>query len=164
MRNLMTRSWLLLTLFVMLGVTACDEDQDRANNVSTNPAVEAKAAKLLSAIQRGDDEQIIKQYDEQFFASHDPQEWLAKLKSIMAERGPMKSFRLRRSQADTRFSGEFYILEYESVHNGNKRLHHLITVILPVKGGGIELIGHKITPWEATDEVDEKSNEKSNDK
>jgi hypothetical protein len=105
----------------------------------------------------GDDAQIIAQYNKGFFAKRSEQEWLDSMKRMMAERGPMRAHHLRRSQADTRFSGKFYILEYETVHDGQKRLHHVLTFLLPVNGGDIQLNGHKITPWET--DVIEDSNE-----
>jgi hypothetical protein len=142
------------SVLVLLLLSACGDGEDRAYNVSTNPAVEARARVLFEAMQSGDDAQIIKQYNKGFFAKRSSQEWLAKMKAQMAERGPMRDFILRRSQADTRFSGKFYILEYETVHDGNKRLHHVLTFLLPVTGGDIQLNGHKITPWE-TDLVEE---------
>ena len=83
-------------------------------------------------------------------------EWVDNMKRLMADRGPLQSYILRRSQADTRFSGKFYILEYETVHTGNKRLHHLITILLPVEGGEMQLVGHKMTPWEAADDAKQK--------
>jgi hypothetical protein len=143
---------LLLVLGIMLALSACGRDEQRAQNVSTNPAVEAQAKALFEAIKSGDEQRIIKQYDEKFFANRSQREWLDKLKALMAERGPMTAYHLRRSQADTRFSGKFYILEYNSVHSGRKRLHHVVTLLLPVEGGDIQLIGHKITPWEAKEE------------
>ncbi len=139
---------LILGLFLLLMLTACNEDGERSLNVSTNPAIEALAGKLFDAIQNGDDEQIIKQYNEAFFAKRSPQQWLDNIETLMAERGPMRAHHLRRSQADTRFSGKFYMLEYETVHTGNKRLHHVLTFVLPVTGGAIQLNGHNITPWE----------------
>jgi hypothetical protein len=54
---------------------------------------------------------------------------------------------LRQSQADTRFSSKFYILKYMVVHEGNKRVNRLITLLLPVEGGDIKIIGHKMTSW-----------------
>jgi hypothetical protein len=143
---------LAVLLGVMLTLSACGQDEQRAHNVSTNPAVEAQAKALFEAIESGDEQRIVKQYDEKFFANRSPQEWLAKLKTLMAERGPMTAYHLRRSQADTRFSGKFYILEYNTVHSGRKRLHHVVTLLLPVEGGAMQLIGHKITPWEAEPE------------
>lgn len=144
-------AWLAV-LGVMLALSACGQDEQRAHNISTNPVVEAQAKALFEAIESGDEQRIIKQYDEKFFANQSPQAWLAKLKALMAERGPMMAYHLRRSQADTRFSGKFYILEYNTVHSGRKRLHHVVTLLLPVEGGAIQLIGHKITPWEAEPE------------
>lgn len=154
MQNLMVRFRILLGIAVLLGLTACEEGEQRAYNVSTNPAVQARAVGLLKAMQEGNDEQIVKHYDKTFFVQQPQKEWLDKLKAIMAERGPMRSYYLSRSQADTRFTGKFYILEFNSVHNGRKRLHHLITLLTPVQGGGIKLIGHKMTPWEAETDDD----------
>ena len=142
----------VLSLLMLLTLTACDEGEERALNVSTNPAIEALAGTLFEAIQNGDDEQVIQQYNSVFFAKRSPQQWLDNIKALIAERGPMRAHHLRRSQADTRFSGKFYILEYETVHTGNKRLHHVVTFLLPVSGGDIQLNGHKITPWETDEE------------
>lgn len=138
----------VFSLLMFLILTACGEGGERALNVSTNPAIEKLASELFDAMQSGNDEQIIKQYNKVFFASRPPRQWLDNIKVLMAERGPMTAYHLRRSQADTRFSGKFYMLEYETVHTGNKRLHHVLTFLLPVTGGDIQLNGHKITPWE----------------
>lgn len=152
MRSLMTQSWLLLGILVLQGLVACD-DGGRAYNATANPAVEAQAAALFEAMKAENYEQVVAQYDKKFFAKRSPTEWVDNMKRLMAERGPMQRYILRRSQADTRFSGKFYILEYETVHTGNKRLHHLMTILLPVEGGEMQLVGHKMTPWEATDEA-----------
>lgn len=138
--------WMLLVTVTML--SACDRSE--GPNIAHNPQVEERASALLDAIKAQDFDKVIAQYDESFLDSHDPKLWVDQLKAYLAERGPMQSYILRKSQADTRFSGKFYILEYESVHDGNKRLHHLITIRSHVEGGKIQLIGHKITPWEKT--------------
>ena len=150
----------ILSLLMVLMLIACSEGEDRAYNVSANPAIEELAAKLFEAMQNGDDAQIVAQYNKGFFAKRSEQEWLGSMKRMMAERGPMRAHHLRRSQADTRFSGKFYILEYETVHTGQKRLHHVVTFLLPVEGGDIQLNGHKITPWE-TDVIEDVSSDKS---
>ena len=146
--------WLWGVLIALM-LTACSDGDDRAQNAALNPAVEARAAALFDAIESGDDARIIKQYSKGFFTRRSEQEWLDKIKALMAERGPMTAVHLARSQADTRFSGKFYILEYNSVHTGRKRLHHVVTLVLPVNGGDIQLNGHKITPWEAETDEDE---------
>ena len=143
----------LLILFAVLTLSACGEGSERAYNPFTTPAVEEKAAALFAAMKSGDDAQLIQQYNKAFFTRRPEQAWVDEVKAIMAERGPMQSHHLRKSQGDTRFSGKFYILEYETVHMGNKRLHHLLTFLLPVEGGEIQLNGHKITPWEAEESV-----------
>jgi len=137
-----------LLLLSLLGLVACD-DGDRAYNPTANPAVEAQAAALFEAMQAENYEQVTSLYYDKFFAKRSSTEWVDNMKRLMVERGPMQSHILRRSQADTRFSGKFYILEYETVHTGEKRLHHVITILLPVEGGAMQLVGHKMTPWEA---------------
>lgn len=139
-------------VLILLGLVACEGD-DRAHNPTANPAVEAQATALFEAMKAENYEQVVAQYDKKFFAKRSQTDWVDDMKRLLAERGPLQRYILRRSQADTRFSGKFYILEYETVHTGNKRLHHLITILLPVEGGGMQLVGHKMTPWEVTDEA-----------
>lgn len=143
--------FLLCSLSLVLFIAGCEGEGERALNPSTNPAVEAQVGVLLEALRDGDYERVNQQYNESFFNRRDSQEWTDYLKKLVAERGPMSTYRLRRAQADTRFSGKFYILEYETVHTGDKRLHHILTLLLPVTGGDIQLVGHKLTPWEAKD-------------
>jgi hypothetical protein len=135
---------------------ACD-NSNRGVNESTNPVVAEKAAALLDALKAGDYEQAIKLYPDSFFVKQTREGWERKLKALNEERGTMKSYELKRSQADTRFSGKFFILEYMVVHEGNKRVNHIITLIAPVTGGGIKLVGHKMTSW-IDDRFDEKGN------
>ena len=138
---------LLCYVVVLLLISACS---DRGSNAVSNPVVEARAAELLESIKAEDYARTSAQYQEGFFRSHTQEAWVDELKQLAAERGPMQAYHLRRSQSDTRFSGKFYILEYEAVHDGNKRVHHLITFLAPVEGGDIQLVGHKMTPWEAS--------------
>ncbi|MDT8382924.1 MAG: hypothetical protein RRB22_00755 [Gammaproteobacteria bacterium] len=147
--------WPSLLLLILVGLPACD-DSERAYNPSTNPAVEARATALFEAMKAEDYGQVVAQYYEKFFAQRSKEEWVDAMKRLLAERGPLQRHILRRSQADTRFSGKFYILEYETVHDGDKRLHHVITVVLPVEGGEMQLVGHKMTPWEAVEAVTQK--------
>ena len=146
---------LSLLLLVSLGLVAC-EDGDRAYNPTANPAVEAQAAALFEAMKAEDYERVTALYFDKFFAKRSKPQWIERMKSLIAERGPLQSHILRRSQADTRFSGKFYILEYETVHTGNKRLHHVVTILLPVEGGEMQLVGHKMTPWEVTNDAKQK--------
>jgi hypothetical protein len=140
-------SFLFLLLVALVG---CGEGGGGYNSTA-NPAVEAKAATLFNAMKAEDFDAVVAAYYEKFFTKLSPLDWVADMKTVLAERGPLQSHILRRSQADTRFSGKFYILEYETVHTGNKRLHHVVTILLPVTGGEMQLIGHKMTPWEVNE-------------
>jgi len=138
---------IMLILLLLLGLAGCG-DGERAYNTATNPAVQARAEALFEAMKAKDFDRVADQYYDKFFAQRSREQWLVDMKALLAERGPMTAYHLRRSQADTRFSGKFFMLEYETVHTGDKRLHHTVTLLLPVSGGDIQLVGHKITPWE----------------
>lgn len=137
---------LLLLSLLIAGLSSCGDNQRGTNKVS-NSIVTDRAETLMNAIKNEDYEFVLKQYPESFFAREPSEAWIEKLKRIVAERGPMHSFELKKSQADTRFSGKFYILEYMAIYDGNKRANHLITFLAPVEGGDIRIIGHKISPW-----------------
>lgn len=137
---------LIVTAFFLTGLVACG-DGDNGSNLMENPVVLKKAEALMEDIKNQNYDLAVKQYSKSFFTSQSQEEWLAKLKAYGNDRGPMLSYKLIKSQADTRFSGKFYILEYMAVHQGKKRANHIITMILPVDEDGIKIIGHKITPW-----------------
>lgn len=136
----------LLVSLLLFALSSCG-DSKRSANVVSNSIVTEKAERLFEAIKAQDYDLVIKQYPESFFARQPSEAWIEKLKRIAVDRGPMRSYTLKKSQADTRFSGKFYILEYMAVYDGNKRANHLITFLAPVEGGEIKIIGHKISPW-----------------
>ncbi len=143
----------LSVLMALLLLAACNGDSTPGQyNTSSDPAVAAKADALFQAWQRGDYDAVLAEYDETFFQGRSRAQWRKHLEDLLAERGPLREWHLRRSQADSRFSGKFFIYEYETVHDGNKRLHHLMTFLWPVDEDTIKLVGHKITPWQVGEE------------
>jgi len=145
--------FLSLSVGVLLLLVACNGGSQPGNyNTSADPAVAAKADALFTALQQGDYDAALAQYDEGFFQGRSRAQWRTRLQTVLAERGPLREWHLRRSQADTRFSGKFFIYEYETVHDGNKRLHHLMTFLWPVDDNQLKLMGHKITPWQVGEE------------
>lgn len=146
---------LLLIVIFIAGLSACNMD-NRGENPFANPVVLEKTTGLLDAIKAGDYERAAKKYPQSYFLKQTPESWIQKLKTLHEDRGVMQSYKLRQSQADTRFSGKFYILEYTAIHEGDKRVNHIITLIAPVEGGDIKIIGHKMTPW-----LDERLDEKA---
>lgn len=147
--KLMSPVFRTLFIVLLLALLAACTTGDGNPNTDSNPIVEEKAAAVFNGMKSGDYDAVLAQYDDGFFKMQSRDEWREELKRVMAERGPMTEWHLRRSQADTRFSGKFFLYEYETVHDGNKRLHHLMTFLWPVSEDEIILLGHKITPWQA---------------
>ena len=137
----------LLAILLVSNLSSCEGSSNRSINAVSNNAVTEKAELLMNAIKDQDYDRVIKQYPDSFFTRQPSEAWVEKLKRITVERGPMQSFELKKSQADTRFSGKFYILEYMAIYNGKNRANHLITFLAPVEGGELKIIGHKISPW-----------------
>jgi hypothetical protein len=131
-------------VLLVIGVTACS-----GGGGGDVPAeVKAKAEALLQALQQGDLDQAMVQYDEGFFQQRSREAWRQTLSDLLAERGPMKSYEYVRGEVSTRYSATFYILQYNSTHQGNKRLRHIITLLWPVDGEKLLLTGHKTRAWE----------------
>jgi hypothetical protein len=136
---------LFAIVLLVIGLAACSGD---GGGASVPPEVKAKAEALLQALQKGDLDQAMAQYDEGFFQQRSREGWRQELSDLLAERGPMTGYEYVRGEVSTRYSATFYILQYNSIHQGNKRLRHIITLLWPVEGEGLLLTGHKIRPWE----------------
>lgn len=141
-----TAHFFSVIVMVLLGLAACD--RDGSTNPNTDPVAEQKAAVLLDALKAGDLDTALAQYSDAFFKNRSREEWRDQLAKLNEGRGPMQDYILRRAQADTRLSGKFFILEYEGVYLGRQRVNHILTLVSPVTGEGIQLVGHKLTPWE----------------
>ncbi len=110
-------------------------------------SVDPLAKEYFEALQAGDLDKAMSMYSEDFFASFPREVWLQKLKRLTAELGPIKAYSFRNKQADSRFSGKFYIYQYDTIHESGgkeKRAKHTITFIQPVNSTEIKLVGHMI--------------------
>jgi hypothetical protein len=120
-----------------------------AGGCSDNGADEARAQReateLMNALKAQDIDAALALYSEEFYKLTPREQWREKLQTLQQEYGPMDRYLLRQKQADTRFSGKFYIFEYETVHEKG-RLEHLISFVWPVDGKDLILVAHRITP------------------
>lgn len=101
--------------------------------------------KLFSSLQAKDFDTALTFYSEDFYKGIPREAWKLRLQKFIEVMGPIESFKIRKSQADTRFSGKFFIFQLETLHEGGKKARHIVTYILPVDGGDVKLVGHKIT-------------------
>ncbi|WP_455208235.1 hypothetical protein [Kaarinaea lacus] len=110
-----------------------------------NLDLEPEVNKLFSSLQAKDVTTALTFYSEDFYKGIPKQAWELRLQQFLDVMGPMESFRIRNRQADTRFSGKFFVFQLETRHEAGKKARHIVTYILPVDGSEVKLVGHKIT-------------------
>lgn len=104
-----------------------------------------KVNELFTALGQGNIDQAMEFYPDEFFKAFPKEYWRDRLEKFTQHMGAMQSFRIRTKQSDTRFSGKFFVFQLETIHEGKKKARHIITFVLPVDGGDVKLVGHKIT-------------------
>lgn len=127
-------------LFLALVAAGCTQHASVA-------AVDPIAKEFFEALKNGDLDKAMSMYSEDFFARYPQETWRQRLQRLTAELGPIKSYSFRNKQADTRYSGKFYIYQYDTIHeggSGGQRAKHTVTFIQPVDSDDIKLVGHRI--------------------
>jgi len=100
---------------------------------------------LFTALGQGDIDKVMEFYNDDFYKVFPKEYWRDRLVKFNEFMGPMESFRIRSKQSDTRFSGKFFVFQLETIHKDNKKANHIVTFVLPVDGGPVKMVGHKIT-------------------
>lgn len=131
-------NWRFLVLLSVLLLAGCDRPMP---NLDLKPEVN----KLFTALQAKDFDTMLPMYSDKFYKSIPREQWRMRLQRFMEHMGPMESYRITHTQADTKFSGKFFVFLLDTRHEGKKKAKHVVTFILPVDGGDVILIGHKIT-------------------
>jgi len=131
-------NWQRLLLVGVLLLAGCDKPMP---NLDLKPEVN----KLFTALQAKDFDTMLPMYSDKFYKSIPKEQWRMKLQQFMNYMGPMESYRITHTQADTKFSGKFFVFLLDTRHEGKKKAKHVVTFILPVDGGDVILVGHKIT-------------------
>lgn len=129
---------LLAMLVVMMTLAGCDEV--RTPDIKK---AEPLAEKLLTAEQHQDWNTAMSCYGHAFFRNRGKEGWLHYLQHVQQVLGPLKSFTLESETADTRFSGDFYILQYHTVY-AKGDAHEIITIREPSDKDQFHIIGHHI--------------------
>ena len=101
--------------------------------------------KLFVALGQNDIDKVMEFYPDEFFKAFPKEYWRERLQKFNQHMGTMESYRIRTKQADTRFSGKFFVFQLETIHKDKKKASHIVTFVLPVDGGAVKLVGHKIS-------------------
>jgi hypothetical protein len=110
-------------------------------------SVDPLAKEFFEALKSSNLDKAMDMYSEDFFNRFPKETWRQKLQRLNTELGPIKAYSFRNKQADSRFSGKFYIYQYDTIHESGgeeKRAKHTITFIQPVNSADIKLVGHMI--------------------
>lgn len=139
------RDTFFIPLLLVVSLAALFAGCTQYSNVS---AVDPMAKALFEALKNGDLDKVMSMYDDEFFIRFSKEEWRHKLQRLTTELGPIKAYSFRNKQADSRFSGKFYIYQYDTIHEGKNnhetRAKHTITFIQPINSPEIKLVGHMI--------------------
>ena len=100
---------------------------------------------LFMALGQGDIDKAMTFYPEEFYKAFPREYWRDRLQKFNQTMGTIENYRIRNKQSDTRFSGKFFVYQLETIHPDNKKAAHIVTFVLPVDGGDVKLVGHKIT-------------------
>lgn len=138
-RNMLRFGWAAVLLVAISVLSGCDEV--RTPNMQT---AEPLAKKLLDARVHQDWNTALSCYGHAFYRNIGKDAWLAYLKHVQKVLGPLKSYTLESKTADTRFSGDFYILQYHTVY-AHGDAHEIITIREPSDKDQFHIIGDHIT-------------------
>ncbi len=105
--------------------------------------VDEASKALFVAMQAKDLDKVMSFYGDDFFKTYTRAEWRQRLQSLYDTLGDITAVSFRNKEADTRYSGKFYIYQYDTIH-GEKRAKHVVTFIRPVNKPGFYLMGHQI--------------------
>lgn len=94
---------------------------------------------FYAALSQGDYPRAMSYYSADFFRNQTPEAWLKTLKSL----GKIEVVEVIQRQADTRFSGKFYIIEFHTRHQG-RPARETLTLVLSNDSDKIKIFGHKI--------------------
>jgi len=111
-------------------------------------SVDPLAKEYFDALKSGDLDKAISMYSDEFFERFPKTTWRQQLQRLSTELGSIKAYSFRNKQADSRYSGKFYIYQYDTIHESGEgkeqRAKHTITFIQSINSDDIKLVGHRI--------------------
>lgn len=128
----------VLLAFGVLSLASCSAPMP---DLDLKPQIDG----LFVALSEENYDKAMTYYPEAFFKTFPREYWRDRLEKFIQHMGTMEGYRIRSKQSDTRFSGKFFVYQLETIHKDNKKARHIITFVLPVDGGDVKLVGHKIT-------------------
>lgn len=135
-RRVCTAFTIVSALFVILLFTGCVQH-------ASESVVDPLAKQYFESLKNKDLDKVMDMYSEDFFQAMPKEAWRQKLEGLTQQLGDISAYSFRNKQADSRYSGKFYIYQYDTIHN-DKRAKHILTFIQPVDSDEIKLVGHMI--------------------
>jgi hypothetical protein len=129
-------SYILVLFLTVVVANGCTR---HAGYAQVDPLVK----NYFEAFKAQDMDTVLNMYSEEFFEAFPRPMWRGKLEKLFQELGPAESYSFRNKQADSRFSGKFFIYQYDTVH-GEQRAKHVLTFVQHVSEEEIKLVGHMI--------------------
>jgi hypothetical protein len=103
-----------------------------------NPAPKVVEA-YYEALKNKDFDKLVTFYADDFFNNQSKDTWLERLK----KRGNLEKVELANMQADTRFSGKFYIFQMHTTYDG-KPARETLTLVWGINDKEIKIVAHKL--------------------
>jgi len=123
-------------LVLLLGLSACDQGPPLDE-------VQAEGDKLFTALAASNIDNALALYDDEFFKMHGREQWRQKLDQMRQKLGMLKEYHLRKDFFDTRYSGHFYIFEYQTIYDRGNAWETL-TFVNPNGSREVKLVGHQV--------------------
>ena len=110
-----------------------------------NPPPDMPASKVVEqyydALKKNDFETVLGFYAADFFNTHPKEQWREQLKQL----GRLQSAEVANVQADTRYSGKFYVFQMQTQYERNT-MRETLTLVWPVNQTAIRIVAHKLQP------------------
>jgi len=113
------------------------------NACSPPPPADKAAANTVKAfyqaLKNKDYGAVMNYYADDFFKNQSKDAWL----EVLKKRGDLQKVDVGHLQADTRFSGKFYIFQMHTVYSGEPK-RETLTLVWSIEDNKLKIVGHML--------------------